>query len=203
MKMGSNITGDDYMLLMDEISMDFPDFEVIKKSDSTLMKAINIALRIITFNQMKTFMTSFTTTLGNTVYVPESWDIRDITSRWITLSHERVHMEQAKKYGRLWFSILYMLCLPALFAFYRTKFEKEAYEVSLRCQYQAYGPASFTDSSKGHVVDHFTTGQYLWMWILSSGIEEWYDEVVLRIHEEDDHDDVRIREFDEENEEGE
>lgn len=185
----STISDADYQLLIDELETEFPDFEIRKKSDSRLMKAIDIALRVITLNQMKTFMTSFITTIGNTVYVTDSWDKRNITAKWITLSHERVHMEQAREYGRIRFSLLYLLVLPCLFAFYRTRFEKEAYEVSLRCIVQAYGPKPVLDpNTKERFVEHFTTAQYFWMWVRRSDIEGWYDEAVARILDEEGYD---------------
>jgi len=174
----------EYQLLLDEIATEFDDFKIIKKSDSKLMKVINVLLRVITFNQIKTFMTSFTTTLGNVIYVPTKWEGSSLTARWLILNHERVHMQQAKKYGRFLFSVLYLLVLPGLFAFYRTKFEKEAYEASLRCQLYIYGPESLTNEhNKKHMVDHFTTHQYFWMWINRSSIEQWYDETVNKILE--------------------
>ena len=185
----SNITKADYQLLKDEIRTEFTDFSIKKKRDSTLMNVINVALRIITLNQMKTFMTGFITTIGNTVYVPDSWKDRTVTSKWITLSHERVHMEQAKRHGRFLFSLLYLLVLPCVFAFYRTKFEKEAYEVSLRCILQAYGPKRLLSPAiKENMVKHFTTAQYFWMWIRKSDIEEWYDSTVLRLLDEEGYD---------------
>jgi hypothetical protein len=174
-------TKTDYQVLKDEIITEFPDFKIKKKSDSTLMKVLDVLLRIITFNQMKSFMTGFITTIGNTVYVNEAWDDRSVTSKWITLSHERVHMEQSRDYGRVWFSILYLLVLPTVFAFYRTKFEKEAYEVL-----QAYGPDELLHPrTRERMVQHFTSSQYFWMWVKGSDIEEWYDETVAKIFEEE------------------
>lgn len=176
----------DYGLLLDELVTEFPEFEIKKKRDSTLMKVLNVLLRIITFNQMKTFLNGFITTIGTTVYVPDSWDSRSDVSKWVTLSHERVHMVQAKKYGRFLFSFLYLLCLPCLFAFYRTKFEKEGYETSLKCMVQAFGPGSVLDPNyREKIISHFTTAKYFWMWVRRSDIEEWYDNAVATILEEE------------------
>ena len=55
-------------LLLD-LKKEFPKFSLINKSDSRLMKVIDVLLRIITFNQQKTFLTKYTTTLNTTVYL--------------------------------------------------------------------------------------------------------------------------------------
>jgi hypothetical protein len=178
----------EYQLLLDEIAQEFDDFEIIEKSNSKLMKTIDVLLRIITFNQMKTFMVSFATTMGNKIYVPSKWNSYSITVKWLLLSHERVHMQQAKKYGRFIFSFLYLLApVPLLFAYFRMKFEQEAYEVTLKCQYEIFGSeALLNPEDKEWMIKHFTTGQYFWMWVYKPTIEKWYDKTVKRIIQENE-----------------
>lgn len=171
-----------YEKLLLEIKSEFPGFDVIKKSSSGLMKAIDMCLKILSFGQMKTFMSYFITTLGEKVYVPDDWDTYSTATKAITLRHERVHMRQAKKFGRFAFSLLYMLFpLPVLFAYFRTKFEKEGYEESLRAYNEYYGSKFFTPALKESIVRHFTTSEYIWMWPWRSKIEQWYDAVVDEI----------------------
>jgi hypothetical protein len=172
----------DYVALCHEIKKEFSDFEIIKKEDSLLMKVINIFLMIITFGQMKVFMTKFITVIGNKVYVTESWDDRDERLKCATLRHERVHMRQSKKYGKFLFSILYLfLPFPIGIAWFRTKFEKEAYEESFRALNEYFGKEAFSDRYKKHIVGQFTTSHYFWMWPFRDSLEKWYDEKASKL----------------------
>jgi hypothetical protein len=173
------ISSTDYAKLLNDIKKEFPDFMIVKKTQSKLMTFINGFLKVITFGQMKTFMDSFVTTIGNTVYVPDSWDSKSPAGKAITIRHERVHMQQSKKYGRIAFSLLYLLTpLPTIAAYYRTKFEKEAYEESLKAYNEYYGKKFFTQALKDNIVQHFTTAEYFWMWPWKKSVEKWYDDVV-------------------------
>ena len=154
------LSQDQYEALLEEIKKEFPDFLMIKKNDSKLMKTIDIFLKIMTFGKMNTFMEDFITTVGNTVYVNNTWDARSTSTKAITLRHERVHMRQSKSLGRIKFSLLYLLLpVPVAFAYYRKKFEQEAYEESLRALFEYYGPKFFTQSTKDNVVNHFTSAE--------------------------------------------
>ena len=176
------LSNDGYNKLIDDIKKEFPDFKIIKKTDSRFMKLINFFLRVASFGKMKTFMDSFITTIGTTVYVPDSWDARSVSSKAITMRQERVHMRQAREFGRITFSLLYLLFpVPAVFAYFRMKFEKEAYEESLKAAYEYYGTKLFTQALKDDIVQHFTSAEYMWMWPWKKSIEEWYDGVVAGI----------------------
>jgi len=173
---------DRFEALVTEVKEEFPNFYIEKKSDSTVMKFIDGFLKTVTLGNMNLFMTSFITTLGTTVYVPDGWNKWSVASRLEILRHERVHMRQAKKYGRILFSLAYLLFpLPFGCAYFRTKFEKEAYEESLRALYEYHGPDVFSVELKNSFVRHFTTSEYLWMWPWKSSIETWYDSTVEKI----------------------
>jgi hypothetical protein len=161
---------------------EFPDFKVVFKNNSGLMKTIGFLLKPI----CPTFMTGFITTIGTTMYVPEAWATYRVTSKAEILRHERVHMRQAKKYGMLWFSILYLFVpLPLFFANYRAMFEREAYEESLRACVEYYGKSSILYSeTKREYVAYFTGSNYGWMWPNKSAVEKWYSDTVDRIYEE-------------------
>lgn len=176
------LSNDGYNKLIDDIRKEFPDFKIIKKTDSRFMKFINIFLYVSSFGKMKTFMNSFITTIGTTVYVPDSWDDRSVSSKAITMRHERVHMRQARDFGRIAFSLLYLFFpVPLVFAYFRMKFEKEAYEESLKAAYEYYGTKLFTQALKDDIVQHFTSAEYMWMWPWKKSMEEWYDRVVVGI----------------------
>jgi hypothetical protein len=169
------------VFVQNDISLEFPDFKIRAKSESFLMKTVDVVLRIITFNRMKAFMTGFITTMGTTVYVPDNWDELMPTSQCITLRHERVHMRQARKYGRLLFSFLYLFCwLPVWRAHWRTKFEKEAYEESMRALLE-YGEDPTNIVFRTRTIQHFTSQQYFWMWTDEAAVAAWFDAAAKRI----------------------
>jgi hypothetical protein len=165
-------------MTIDEIKTKFPQFNIVKKSDSTLMKIINILLMIITLGQMRAFMTHYITTLSFTVYVPDSWDTMSDISKEIILSHEAKHMEQRTNAGMLVFSFLYLLALPAVFTM-RSVYEKEAYEVSIRLTYQYCQNLDYMKGEyKEFIVSQFTGASYMWMNPFKSSVEKWYDSVI-------------------------
>jgi len=166
-----------------EVRKEFPNFKVMQKANSSLMKAIDIFLKVITFWKMKDFMQSFITTVGVTVYVPGTWNKRPAQSRMAVLRHERIHMRQAKKYTRPLFSFLYLFFpLPIGLAYFRMKFEKEAYEETLRALKEYYGIESIANVRfRDDLIKHFTTAEYYWMWPFKKSLEKWYDGFVEKL----------------------
>lgn len=169
--------------LEDEVRKEFPAFNLVKKSDSKLMTVINGILRLITFGQMKAFMEDFVTTVGTTVYVPSKWEFWPTQSKMAVLRHERVHMRQSERYGRLLYSLMYLfLPLPVGLAYFRMKLEREAYEESLRAYAEYYGVQSLKDEKvRASMVQHFTTAEYFWMWPFKKSLEKWYDDSVAKL----------------------
>jgi hypothetical protein len=86
-------------------------------------------------------------------------------------------MRQVKKYGSFWFNFLYLFFpVPFLFAYYRAKFEKEAYEETIKFAKIIGGVELLNDKKfKNHIISQFTTGKYGWMWINKRDIEDWYE----------------------------
>lgn len=173
------MTKEEYEKILFDVKSEFSSFEILPKNKSVLMKVIDAALRIITFGQMKNFMTRFITVIGNKVYVPDSWEDNTLTSKAEIIRHERVHMRQSKKYGRFLFSFLYLVVpFPIGIAYFRKKFEQEAYEESLKALYEYHGEKIFTPRLKEGMLAHFTTAQYFWMWPWRKDLEKWYDAAV-------------------------
>lgn len=162
--------------LVAEVRAEFPAFKIVRKSESRLMKAADVFLKVVSFGKMNTFMTSFTTTLGTTIYVTESWDHIGDESKSITLRHERVHMRQARQLTPPLFSLLYLFAfLPLFLAYFRARFEREAYEETVRATCELYGPkAVFDKSFRDRMVKHFTSAEYLWMWPFPKTVEKWF-----------------------------
>jgi hypothetical protein len=161
---------------------EFPDLRLIRKADSTFMRVLDVLLRIVTFNQQKQFLTRYTTTIGWTIYTPDTWESRSEASRIITVRHELVHFRQQKRYSRFLFGLLYLLVyFPVLLAWFRKKFEMEAYEESMRAIAQIHGPDALRNADRERVVEHFTGPDYAWCWPFRRSVEKWYDETRDRV----------------------
>ncbi len=163
-----------------EIAKEFSGFRIVQKADVWPMKVIGFLLRVLTFGKMTAFMDHFTTTIGYKVFVPNGW--RDYTqqAKMIILRHERVHMRQAKAYGVLWFSFLYLFAFfPIGLAYFRAKFEKEAYAETLRA-YNDYG-YPLDDIRRQQIVNHFIGAEYAWMWPFPKSMNEWYAKTIKEI----------------------
>lgn len=105
--------------------MTFLDVELRKKSESWLMRAIALLLRLLP-GAPSDFMSGWWTTLGTTVYVPTAHDTDPLwgTERWRrsfqrVLSHEAVHAAQFERWGWTGMALGYLgpsvvLGLPAL-----------------------------------------------------------------------------------------
>jgi hypothetical protein len=179
------ISKEDYENLLAETCREFPEFKIVKKSDSRFMRVLDWTLRTISFGKINKFMENFTTTIGATMYVTDHWDLASSATKYSTLDHERVHLRQSKKYGSVLFSLLYLLFpLPIGLAWFRTKFEMEAYEVTLRNIHRSYGKSVFNEELRNLFVGYFTGPSYMWMWLGKKRIADWYDATVAKILEE-------------------
>lgn len=71
------------------------------------------------------------TTIGKTIYYPDH--IKNPYVYTDVIEHEKVHLEQYKKYGTFGFLFLYaFVFFPVLGAYFRWKFEREAYLVQMK-----------------------------------------------------------------------
>jgi len=123
-----------------EMKAEFPRFRIVKKSESSLSRAIDVALKILTVGQMDSYMTVFHTVIGDTLYVPAGWDDVDPIAAVITLRHERIHLRQRRRYTMPGMTILYLLLpFPVLFAYGRARLEWEAYTETLRATLELRG----------------------------------------------------------------
>lgn len=177
---------DVYEQLLKEMSLEFPDFEIRPKATSPRMKVIDTFLKAITFGQMKSFMTSFITTVKETVYVPGDWGSLDSLSKAAIIRHERVHMRQRKRMGSVRFVFNYLFwVLPTVFAIGRRNLEQEAYEESLRAHVDYEGISALDDKEyRAIVISQFTTANYFWTFPFRQKMERWYDGIVDKIRKE-------------------
>ena len=174
---------DEHERVVESLMLEFPAFKLVEKKNSWFMKVIAFLLKVITFGRMNTFMTSFTTTIGYTIYTPSTWVSRSYISRAETLRHEGVHMRQLMRMGWLGFTFMYLLFVfPVGLALGRYLLESEAYEESLRAVADYYGVEAIRDEDlKKGIVDHFVSAEYFWMWPFRKNVERWYDEFVSEL----------------------
>lgn len=173
----------DYQSVINSIKDEFPEFRLVAKDKSFFMKLCNVGLLIITFGMMRGFMHVFTTTVGYKVYTPSRWTSWDWQIRAIILRHERIHMRQRKAMSMLLYAIEYLfLWFPCFFAYFRMKYEMEAYEESMRADKEYYGGHLLRDSKyRREMISHFTSAQYFWTWPWRERIERWYDDTADRL----------------------
>ncbi len=162
---------------MDQIATEFPRFRIVQKSDSWFQRVIHVALVAVTLGQMRSYLDGYYTTIGKTLYVTKWWDRCDPDERYITLCHELIHLRQFRRYTPPLMSVLYLLIpLPMGLAFFRAKFEKEAYAETLRATQECYGNAAIRgDSLRERILGQFTSASYGWMWPFRKHMEQWYD----------------------------
>jgi hypothetical protein len=172
-----------YGALCDEVKKEFPTFSIVYKDESWFMKLLDVLLRVVTFGSMKVFMTSFITTIGYTVYVPMSWGVMMEHDRIEVLRHERIHMRQRRRYSAPLFTFLYLVpFFPLGLAYFRARFEWEAYTESMKAVHEIHGAQALQNPKyKEQIVSYFVTGAYGWMWPFRATIERWYDEAANRI----------------------
>lgn len=168
-----------YDVLLAEMQAEFPGLRVVPKADSKLMRFMEVLLWPLLGSA---FSERFTTVVGQTIYTPNNWGIRPETARLGTLRHERVHLRQAKRYGRILFTLAYLLFpLPFGLAWFRARLEWEAYEESMRAAFEYRGEAALNAEHRAHIVGHFVGPSYGWMWPFRAQVERWYDEARARI----------------------
>jgi len=167
--------------LLDELRTEFPSFNIKPKASSFFMKLVNVLLLVLTLGKQKKFMESFTTTIGSTVYTSGEWRTLADYSRVIILRHERVHLRQAKKYGRFVFAFLYLFCpLPVFYAKWRTQFEMEAYAESMQALHD-FGGNLLAPSYRDAMVGHFLGAEYGWMCRDRAKVEQWFSSTLEQV----------------------
>jgi len=168
------MTTPDLAALQAEVTTEFPNFSIVQKNTSKLMKFIAVFLTAM-------FMTDFVTTINDTMYVPSIWETWSEQERCVILRHERIHMRQARRLTFPLFGFLY-LCVffPIGLAYFRAKFEMEAYAESLAAM-KDYG-ATYADSgTRDWLLSMFTSNAYGWMWPFPSSINVWFDATVAAL----------------------
>jgi hypothetical protein len=172
--------------LLAEICTEFPRFGIVYKRNSLFSRVIDLALRAVTLGGQRYYMTRFHTVIGDTLYVPDSWDDMTDLDRVILLRHERVHLRQARRYTAVGMALLYLLpFFPLGLAYGRARIEWEAYAETVRATAELRGLRSAEDPGlRRHIVTQFVSASYGWMWPFRAQIERWYDELLDEVRRE-------------------
>jgi hypothetical protein len=148
---------------------------VVNKKTVWHQRLADRLLRVISFGQMSSYLTSYVTTLGRTVYVPDGFEQWPPLQREQVMRHELVHVAQFERYGWPLMVLVYgLLPFPVIFAYGRARLEWEAYEETLRavCETESFAAAC---SRREEIVRRFTGPDYLWMWPFPKQVNRWID----------------------------
>jgi len=172
-----------YETLVAALRAEFPRFRIVRKDRSALHRAIHYGLLVVTFGRMRSYLDSFQTTIGRTVYVTADWDDWEPDRRYVTLCHEAIHLRQFRAFTLPGMALLYLCVpLPMGLAWFRAYFEKQAYAESIRAAAEVWGPDyPRAPGYRRHLIDQFVGPSYGWMWPFRAGLERWYDQVLATI----------------------
>jgi hypothetical protein len=172
-----------YDELVRALRSEIPGFRIVRKDHSRFQRAIDRALRVITFGQMREYLDGYQTTIGRTIYVTPDWDERGDLDRYVTLRHEAVHLRQFRRWSLPLMAFLYLLIpLPLGLAWFRARFEMEAYAESIRAAAEVWGPSAPREPAfRERIIGQFLGPSYGWMWPFRGAIERWYDGVLSEL----------------------
>jgi hypothetical protein len=150
---------------------------VVKKSAHWHQRAAAKVLWALTFGGQRTYLQSYVTTLGHTIYVPDDFDTWHPDHAWQVLRHELVHVRQFERFGWLGMILVYgFVPLPALLAWGRARLEWEAYRETLRAVAESEGlAAARAPELHRHIIARFTGPDYGWMWPFPRAVQAWID----------------------------
>jgi hypothetical protein len=183
----------------------FPKLKIAYKDKSVLMRLLG---KILFFR--KDFMGAYTTTVGNTVYIPSQNFIKlHPISGSVVLLHELVHFHDQKKWSKALFLFLYffpqalaplaillfllgwkialpvmILCAAPVPAFFRMYFEKRAYLSSLYVLHRLGDRLKFNPhlaSQTKCFVEAFGDASYYWMWPFKKAIRADFEKGIKAI----------------------
>lgn len=158
---------------MRELEARWPGLRVMPKGESRFCRAVDRALRILTFGGQDRFLDSYVTTFGRRIYVPDRWLELSPGERYCILRHEAVHVAQFRRFRWPGMIALYLLLpLPVGFAAGRAWLEWQGYRETLDAHWQLYGAdAARAESLRRGIVRRFTGPDYAWMWVLGRTVD--------------------------------
>lgn len=133
---------------------------LVEKSQSWLLRSIGWFLCVTGIN--KRFMDDYFTTIGRTIYYPKVFSPdTDLYRYRSTFEHELVHVAQFERFWHLYSLTYVLLPIPFGLAWFRWRWEREAYQVNRR---------------NGRTVDECVEAlwQYGWPWP-KSWMRKWFE----------------------------
>lgn len=170
--------------LLDELALEFPRFQIVRKRTSLLQRIIHVLLAVITLGGQRVYLTHYHTVLFGKLWVPDAWDGMSDDDKFILLRHERVHLRQRARWGDLLMAFLYLVpFFPLFLAYGRARIEWEAYVETLRATAEIRGIAA-AEELREHIKRRFVGPEYGWMWPFPKAIDRWFDEAMADIRAE-------------------
>lgn len=154
--------------------------------------ALHYIVMVVTFGSNRNFLKGYYTTIGPIVGVPEDWEKRSAGSRQAVLEHELIHIKQCKKFGlgNAWvglplYTILYLLLpLPMGFAYFRWRFEREAYTHGINVKLEAVQDPGWRPALRATLINRatlqLTSGKYGWTWPFPKAVLRYFEEHVTK-----------------------
>ncbi|HSN98423.1 MAG TPA: hypothetical protein VLS89_08995 [Candidatus Nanopelagicales bacterium] len=172
--------------LLEDLARRPRPIRVVKKGACWHQRCAAGALYCVTFGGQRTYLSHYVTTLGRTIYVPDDFDEWPPTRAWQILRHELVHVAQFERYGWALMIVLYgVLPLPVGLAWFRARFEWEAYVETLRAVAESEGmEAARSPALEEEIVRRFTGPDYAWMWPFPGMVRRWIREALEGIERE-------------------
>jgi len=142
--------------------LDAMGVKVLSKAGSKFMLLLGVIANLFHID----FMNRFWTTIGNTIYYPTTVKNPYHRTYQKVIEHELVHVQQWRKWNIL-FSVSYALFpLPVFFAWFRWRWEREAYMIQVRAN----------PDSINWIVETLWSN-YLWCWP-KKWMKEWFEKEV-------------------------
>jgi len=178
---------------------DIPNFEIVSKTTSFLMKVLSV---ILFFN--KSFMTSYISVIYPRMYVPKlPWKENDHYSAILVLAHEWVHLSDRKRFGRLFdigylfpqclaflsllapfLSVWWLLCLLFLLPIpspTRAWLEFRGYSMTMACKWWLTG-----NEINYYWIERQFVGQwYYFMWPFKGIVRKMFEKQMEKIKNDD------------------
>jgi len=162
---------------------EFPRFRIVPKANNLLSKVIDLLLKLVTLGGQSSYLTRYFTVIGDTLFVPPTWQEMSEIDRVILLRHERVHLRQRRRFGMLGMAFLYLIpFFPLGLAYGRARLEWEAYIETLRATAELKGiEAACSPQIRSEILRRFRGPDYGWMWPFSRTLNRWYDAALAEL----------------------
>lgn len=163
-------------------------------------EALGWIIYVLSFGRNRGFVTDYLTTIGPVIGIPRSWGSypfpastskEEAGRREAILEHEAVHVGQFRRFGfgSAWLGVLPMFFLyvllpvPIGFAYFRWRFEREAYAVGIEAQLRLERSLGLRDRelavSRSFQIERATeqlSGKsYFFAWAIRSQVERWFE----------------------------